>query len=42
MGITKFYTEVKKDFEIYGQLEDDWEEFKIGTEYDGFLVKRKK
>ena len=23
MGITKFYTEVKKDFEIYGQLEDD-------------------
>lgn len=42
IGITKFLDEVKKDFEIYGELENDWDKFKIGTEYDGFLVKRKK
>ncbi|MDO5616661.1 MAG: hypothetical protein Q4G16_10750 [Cruoricaptor ignavus] len=41
MGITRFLNEVKKDFEIYGELENDWEKFKIGTEYDGFLVRRK-
>ena len=41
MGITKFLGEVKKDFEIYGELENDWDKFKIGTEYDGFLVRRK-
>ena len=41
MGITKFLGEVKKDFEIYGELENDWDKFKIGIEYEGFLVKRK-
>lgn len=41
MGITKFLTEVKKDFEIYGELENDWDKFKIGAEYEGFLVRRK-
>ncbi len=41
MGITKFLNQVKKDFEIYGELEDDWDKFKVGIEYDGFLVKRK-
>ncbi|WP_312763225.1 DUF6934 family protein [Epilithonimonas sp.] len=42
IGITKFLDEVKKDFEIYGELENNWDKFNIGTEYDGFLVKRKK
>lgn len=41
MGITKFLNEVKKDFEIYGELENDWDKFKIGIEYEGFLVRRK-
>ncbi|KQS93061.1 hypothetical protein ASG21_11710 [Chryseobacterium sp. Leaf394] len=42
MGITKFFSEVENDFEIFGQLQDDWDSFKIGIEYEGFLVKRKK
>ena len=42
MGISKYFANVKNDFEIYGELKDDWENFKNGIEYDGFLVKRKK
>jgi hypothetical protein len=41
MGISKFLKEVTTDFEILGEVSDDWEEFKIGIEYDGFLVRRK-
>ena len=41
MGITKFLNDVKKDFEIFGELENDWDKFKIGIEYEGFLVRRK-
>lgn len=41
IGISKFIKEVKKDFEIYGELENDWDKFKIDVEYKGFLVKRK-
>ena len=41
MGITKYLEEVLNDFEIYGQINDKWEEFCKGIEYDAFLVKRK-
>lgn len=41
MGISRFLEEVKIDFEILGELGDDWEEFKTGIEYEGFLVRRK-
>ncbi|MDO5105833.1 hypothetical protein [Capnocytophaga sp.] len=41
MGITKFLDDVKNDFEIYGELENEWDIFKVGVEYEGFLVKRK-
>lgn len=41
MGITKFYKQMKKDFYLYGQIGDDFVEFEIGTEYDGFLAVRK-
>lgn len=41
MGINRFYNEVKKDFYLYGQIGDDFVDFEIGTEYDGFLVQRK-
>lgn len=41
MGITKFYDQMKKDFYLYGQIGDDFVEFEIGTEYDGFLAQRK-
>ncbi len=41
IGISKFIEEVKNDFEILGELEKDWEEFNINTEYRGFLVRRR-
>ena len=41
IGIVKFLDEIKADFIIFGELENDWDEFKIGIEYEGFLVKRK-
>ena len=42
MGITKYFSEVKTDFEILGEIRDDWESFKRNIEYDGFLIRRKK
>ena len=42
MGITKYITEVEKDFEILGQKENGWHPFKKGEDYEAFLVKRKK
>ncbi len=42
MGISKYLTEVDNDFEILGELKDDWDPFRKGVDYEGFLVKRKK
>ncbi|MCF8374049.1 MAG: hypothetical protein K9H64_20675 [Bacteroidales bacterium] len=42
MGIAKYLDEVINDFEIYGELDNDWEEFKKDVEYEGFLAIRKK
>jgi hypothetical protein len=39
MGITKYIHEIESEFEIYGELEDDWEKFKKDTEYEGFIIK---
>ncbi len=41
MGITKFYEEMDKDFYLYGQVGDDYPEFKLGKDYDGFLAQKK-
>lgn len=41
MGITKFYEEIQKDFYLYGQVGDDYPEFELGKDYDGFLAQRK-
>jgi len=41
MGITKYYDQMKADFYLYGQLGDDFPEFEIGADYDGFLAQRK-
>jgi len=41
MGITKFISEVNEDFEVLGELNDEWETFKKDVEYEGFLVRRK-
>ena len=42
MGITKYLSEVINDFEIFGEINDGWENFKKNIDYDGFLIKRKK
>lgn len=41
MGITKYLDEIKEDFEVYGELENGWEEFRKDVEYEAFLVKLK-
>lgn len=41
MGITKFYDQMKEDFYLYGQIGDDFPEFEIGIDYEGFLAQRK-
>lgn len=41
MGITRYIDEIKKDFEIYGLKQNEWETFKKEVEYDAFLVRRK-
>jgi hypothetical protein len=41
MGISKFLSEVKTDFEVLGERNDNWETFKKNVEYEGFLVRRR-
>jgi hypothetical protein len=41
MGITKYLDEIKEDFDIFGELESGWEEFRKDVEYEAFLVKLK-
>lgn len=41
MGIAKHFHEVQIDFEVYGEVENNWEPFQKEIEYQGFLVKRK-
>ena len=42
MGISRFLSEVDEDFEVLGELSDNWDIFKKNVEYEGFLVRRKK
>ena len=41
MGITKYITEIKKDFQVFGFKDGEWEKFEKEVEYEAFLVKRK-
>lgn len=41
MGISRFIEEVNEDFEILGELNENWETFRIDIDYEGFLVRRK-
>jgi hypothetical protein len=41
IGITKYYEDLTEEFDIYGQVEDDWELFEFGKNYSAFLAKRK-
>jgi hypothetical protein len=40
MGITKYLQEVKSDFEVLGERNNDWENFEENVDYNGFLVRR--
>jgi hypothetical protein len=42
MGINKYFSQARKDFEILGQMEKHWEAYEKDKNYVGFLVKRKK
>lgn len=41
-GIAKYYQYLSEEFEIYGQVEEDWQLFELGKNYLAFLAKRKK
>lgn len=41
IGISRFLEIIHNDFEILGELENDWENFKYNVEYSGFLIRRK-
>ena len=41
MGITKFYDEMIADFQLFGQIGDEFHEFEIGKKYVAFLAQRK-
>ncbi|MDI1354969.1 MAG: hypothetical protein PSX36_08625 [bacterium] len=42
IGITNNLKEIKKDFHVFGLKDDKWQEFRSGTEYQAFLIRRKK
>jgi hypothetical protein len=41
IGIVRNLLEIKSYFEVQGSINDDWEEFQPGRNYDAFLIKRK-
>ncbi len=41
IGIAKFIDKAIADFEILGEINDDWEVFQKDVEYQGFLIRRK-
>jgi hypothetical protein len=41
IGIVRNLLEIKSKFIVRGSINDDWEEFKLGRNYDAFLIKRK-
>ena len=42
IGITNNILEIRKDFEVFGLNDDQWHTFSKHTEYQAFLIKRKK
>ena len=41
IGINKYYDEIKKDFDIFGQIEEGWEPYTKGRNYIAFLAQKK-
>jgi hypothetical protein len=42
MGINKYLSQVENDFEIYGEKVNQWCKFDKNSDFEGFVVKRKK
>ena len=42
MGITKYFDEIKQDFEIFGLKDGEWEFFEKDVDYTAFVARRKK
>jgi len=42
MGINNYFSEINKDFQVYGMLNGMWRHFKKGVDDEAFLIKRKK
>ena len=42
MGITKYLEEVKQDFNVFGLLNGEWENFEKDIDYTAFLARRNK
>ncbi|HEY6502812.1 MAG TPA: hypothetical protein VIZ28_02445 [Chitinophagaceae bacterium] len=41
IGITKYLLEIKRDFQVFGLKDEEWEPFGKDVIYEAFLVKRK-
>ena len=41
MGINRFYSDMLRDFFLYGRIGEDFVDFETGQAYDGFLAQRK-
>lgn len=42
MGINKYFDIVEIDFEMSGQIQNEWEPYIKGKDYQAFVIKRKK
>ncbi len=40
-GLTKYLLEIRRDFQVFGLIDDEWEPFEKDVNYEAFLVKRK-
>ncbi|MBL7740128.1 MAG: hypothetical protein JNK14_13000 [Chitinophagaceae bacterium] len=41
IGISKYLLEIKRDFQVFGLKDEEWEPFEKDVVYEAFLVKRK-
>jgi hypothetical protein len=41
MGLTKYLDQIKNDFELFGFINGQWQEFEKGINYEAFLARRK-
>lgn len=41
IGISRYLEEVENDFDIFGEVDGDWENYKRDTDYVAFLIKLK-